>query len=31
MLSCQNWPVGICTWSLGNDITVLEQVMIASG
>ena len=31
MLSCQNWPVGICTWSLGNDITVLEQAMIASG
>ena len=31
MLSCQNWPVGICTWSLGNDITVLEQAMIATG
>ena len=31
MLSCQNWPIGICTWSLGNDIKVLEKVMNASG
>ena len=31
MLSCQNWPIGICTWSLKNDISVLEKVMSESG
>ena len=31
MLSCQNWPIAICSWSLGNDMSVLAQVMDASG
>ena len=31
MLYCQNWPIGVCGWSLGNDIDVLAQVMSSSG
>ena len=27
MLSCHVWPIGICTWSLQNEIPELESVM----
>ena len=31
MLSCHIWPIGICSWSLKNEIPDLEQVMNESG
>ena len=31
MLSCHIWPIGICTWSLKNEIPNLENVMNESG
>ena len=31
MLSCHVWPIGICTWSLQNEIPELESVMNESG
>ena len=31
MLSCHIWPIGICTWSLQNEIPELESVMNESG
>ena len=30
MISCQNWPIGVCSWSLKNDIEVLKKIMDAS-
>jgi sugar phosphate isomerase/epimerase len=31
MISCHKWPIGICGWSLKNDIPVLSQLMNATG
>ena len=31
MISCQNWPIGVCSWSLGNDTEVLTKLMNISG
>ena len=31
MLSCHNWPIGVCSWSLQNKIPDLESVMNESG
>ena len=31
MISCQNWPIGVCSWSLRNDTEVLKKIMNISG
>jgi len=31
MLSCNKWPIGICGWSLQNDIPLIAKLMNESG
>lgn len=31
MISCQNWPIGVCSWSLKNNTDDLTKLMNISG
>jgi sugar phosphate isomerase/epimerase len=28
---CGNWPIGVCSWSLGNDLKILNKLKAQSG
>ncbi|OHB56437.1 MAG: xylose isomerase [Planctomycetes bacterium GWF2_50_10] len=31
MIKCLGWPIGICSWSINNDLVMLEQIRDITG
>jgi len=31
MIKCGNWPIGVCTWSLGNDLRKIKNLTQQTG
>ena len=31
MIACQQWPIGICGWSLKNDVSLLAKLLDLTG
>jgi L-ribulose-5-phosphate 3-epimerase len=31
MMLCGDWPIGVCSWSLGNDLEILNKLKSQSG
>jgi L-ribulose-5-phosphate 3-epimerase len=31
MKLCGDWPIGVCSWSLGNDVKILNKLKMQSG